>query len=210
MWTKVEAMMSRFAVAVLPDTPFTGLIAVIRQYDVGTLTVVDAARRPVGVVSEHDLLVREADPYEHPGTPITAVRGGTAGELMTTPPVTVTAHTTVREAARVMLERRIKQLPVVDADTGVLVGTIHQRDLLKVFSRPPEEVRGDVEEMLRRSGVASDDVEIDLVDGVVTLTGRLARRSQVNEVLEAVRGVEGVVAVDAALRYATDDLAARP
>ncbi|MFI0420880.1 HPP family protein [Spongiactinospora sp. 9N601] len=63
MWMKVGEVMSGCAVAVRPDTSFGELIATIRRFDAGALTVVDEARRPVGVVSEHDLLSHETDPY---------------------------------------------------------------------------------------------------------------------------------------------------
>ena len=59
----------------------------------------------------------------------------TAGKIMSSPALMVTRQTPVREAARVMHANRVKQLPVVDAASGKIAGTVHQADLLKVFAR---------------------------------------------------------------------------
>ncbi|RBQ15830.1 signal transduction protein [Spongiactinospora rosea] len=215
MWMKVGEVMSRCAVAVRPETPFGELIATIRRFDAGALTVVDDARRPVGVVSEHDLLFHETDPYRDADDLFEGhasyrdhlkARGCTARELMTTPPIMVTRNTTVREAARMMADHRVKHLPVVDTMTGVLVGAVSQRDLLKVFVRSAEAIRQDVGELLRRLSVPDGDVVVEVLEGIATVKGRLDRRSQVAAVVESIRGVEGLIEVNADLDFATDDV----
>ncbi|PZG57009.1 signal transduction protein [Spongiactinospora gelatinilytica] len=215
MWMKVGEVMSGCAVAVCPDTSFGELIATIRRFDAGALTVVDEARRPVGVVSEHDLLSHETDPYRERDDLFEGhascrdhlkARGCTARELMTTPPIMVTRNTTVREAARLMADHRVKQLPVVDTATGVLVGAVSQRDLLTVFVRSAEAIRLDADELLRRLSVPEGDVVVEVLEGVATVKGRLARRSQIAAVVESIRGVEGLIEVIADLDCATDDL----
>ena len=50
-------------------------------------------------------------------------RGVTAGDLMTSPAVTVTPDDTLERAARLMYTRKVKRLPVVDA-SGHLVGIV--------------------------------------------------------------------------------------
>jgi CBS-domain-containing membrane protein len=54
---------------------------------------------------------------------------------MTSPAPVVTRQTSVRKAARLMHVNRIKQLPVVDAVSGKITGTVHQTDLLRIFAR---------------------------------------------------------------------------
>ncbi|MFI0420879.1 CBS domain-containing protein [Spongiactinospora sp. 9N601] len=125
---------------------------------------------------------------------------------MTTPPIMVTRNTTVREAARLMADRRVKQLPVVDTATGVLVGAVSQRDLLKIFVRSAEAIRLDADELLRRLSVPDGDVVVEVQEGVATVKGRLARRSQIAAVVESIRGVEGLIEVIADLDCAIDDL----
>jgi acetoin utilization protein AcuB len=52
-------------------------------------------------------------------------------EVMSEPPITITPHVTIQEAARLMMERKIGCLPVVD---GVrLVGIVSETDMLKLI-----------------------------------------------------------------------------
>ncbi|MQY14544.1 hypothetical protein SRB5_47120 [Streptomyces sp. RB5] len=59
---------------------------------------------------------------------------------MTAPAICVRAADTLAHAARVMAQRQVKRLPVVDAH-GRLVGVVSRGDLLKVFLRPDAEPR---------------------------------------------------------------------
>ncbi|WP_378789749.1 CBS domain-containing protein [Nonomuraea fastidiosa] len=211
----VKDVMGRVAIAVLPDAAFAEIVAAMRRYAVGAVTVIDENRRPIGVVSETDLMLKEIDPVRH-GVSMFESRtqrreydkaaGVTAGELMTAPPITVTPETRVRDAARLMHAKQVKQLPVVDPETGRIVGTLHQRDVLRVFTRPAVELERDVRAVLAEDGTFT--VRID--GGVVRLGGRVRRRSQVIAVAEAVRGVEGVVDVVCEVSFDDDDLMALP
>ncbi|MEU9889470.1 CBS domain-containing protein [Sphaerisporangium sp. NPDC051011] len=215
---RVEDVMGRVAIAVRPETSFADLVATMRRFKVGAVAVIDADRRPVGMVSAHDLLLKEIEEPGHrrvfEGRARRAERakaaGGTAGQLMTTPPITVTARTTVREAARIMHDHHVRQLPVVGEDDGKIVGTVHQSDLLKIFARPPEEVRADVEDALARAGVDARAVSIRVEPGLVSLRGAVPRRSQIAAAVDGVRAVDGVIEVDDRLSYETDDLVTVP
>jgi CBS-domain-containing membrane protein len=77
----------------------------------------------------------------------------TVKDVMTTRVVSVTPHDTLERAARLMYARKVKRLPVVDAD-GHLVGIIGRSDLLSVFDRSDEDIR-----------------EVMVEDGIVTLGG---------------------------------------
>lgn len=211
----VKDVMGRVAIAVLPDATFAEIVAAMRRYAVGAVTVIDADRRPIGVVSEDDLLLKEVDPVRH-GVSIFESRrqrhehdkaaGVTAGELMTSPAITVTPETPVRDAARLMHAKRIKQLPVVDQETGRVVGTLHQRDVLRVFTRPAADLESDVRAVLPDDG--SFTVQVDA--GVARIGGRVRRRSQAIALTEAVRAVEGVVDVACDVTYDDDDLIGVP
>jgi CBS-domain-containing membrane protein len=56
----------------------------------------------------------------------------TCGEWMKREVVTVTASTTVEEAARVVVQERVGTLPVIDEE-GVLTGVVRLQDLLRIF-----------------------------------------------------------------------------
>ncbi|MGW4643580.1 CBS domain-containing protein [Sphaerisporangium sp. NPDC004334] len=230
MVVNVGDVMGRVAIAVRLDTCFADLVETMRRFKVGAVAVVDSGRRPVGVVSADDLLLREigAERVEaviegrgpDRGHTMAAGgkgskggkggKGGTAAQVMSSPAITVTEVTPVREAARLMHEHRIRQLPVVDRVTGKIVGTVHQADLLKIFVRPPAEVLDDVEEAVRGAGVEPRTLSILVEHGLVALTGTVPRRSQIPLVVESVHAVDGVIEVDDRLGFATDDLITVP
>ncbi|OLZ63181.1 hypothetical protein AV521_39985, partial [Streptomyces sp. IMTB 2501] len=171
---------------------------------VSALPVIEGEGRVVGVVSEADLLPKEElrdDPdaaYLQLRQPVDVAKAeaATAGDLMSSPAVTVRANATVAEAARIMARGGVKRLPVVD-DAGLLQGIVSRADLLKVFLRDDK----DIAEEVRREIVSylfplsSSAVQVEVEDGVVTLTGRIRDSALVPVAARLVRGVEGVVDV---------------
>jgi CBS domain-containing protein len=59
--------------------------------------------------------------------------GDHVGDVMTSPAVTIGPGKTISEAARVMDEKKVKRLPVVD-DSGHLLGIISRADIVRVVS----------------------------------------------------------------------------
>lgn len=216
MATKVKDVMGKVAIAVRMDASFADLVNTMQRFKVGAVTVIDADRRPVGVVSEDDVLLKEIDLSGgafngHRRREEQRKAGGTtAGEIMTRPAITVTAGTPVRDAARLMHRNRIKQLPVIDSMTGRIVGTVHQGDLLRVFTRPGDEIQAEIEEIAQELDVDMTEVTMTISGGVVTIRGRVGHRSKVRPFLHSLRYVEGVVEVDADLSFAVDDLLIAP
>ncbi|GAA4507663.1 MULTISPECIES: CBS domain-containing protein [Nonomuraea] len=214
MTIHVRDVMGRVAIAVLEDASFSDIIGAMKRYAVGAVTVIDADRRPVGVVSEDDLLLKEIDPVRHSVSIFEGPRqrlehqkaaGVRARQLMTSPAITVTPGMTVRDAARVMHDRRIKQVPVIDPVTGRIAGTLHQRDVLRVFTRPAADVEADV-----RARLPEGDFTVRVEQGVVTLGGRVRWTSEAVALVAAVRAVEGVVDVVSELEHDKGDLMAVP
>jgi CBS domain-containing protein len=212
---KVKEVMGVPAVAVRPETSFADIVAAMRRFKVGAVTVIDADRRPIGVVSDDDLLLKETDSGEHTGSIFAGHKrrqehrkaaGGTAREFMTTPAITITSGASVREAAHLMHRHRIKQLPVIDAVTGRAVGTVDQSDLLKVFTRPVEEIDREVTEACDRLHLDRGELVVGIEAGLVTLKGQVALYSQSALLAAAVREIEGVLNVENALTYRSDDL----
>jgi CBS domain-containing protein len=216
---KVREVMGTTAVAVRPETSFTEMVDAMRRFKVGALTVIDADDHPIGVVSDDDLLLRETDSRERSGSVFDSYKrrqehrkaaGGTAREVMTTPAITITKDTTVQDAARLMHRHRIKQLPVIDAATGRITGTVHQSDLLKIFIRPAEEIDREVTKVCNRLYINPGKLIVGIEAGVVTLTGQIGFHSQIARLVAAVREIEGVLDVENALTYRSDDLAPIP
>jgi CBS domain-containing protein len=216
---KVREVMGGAAIAVRPEATFIEMVDAMRRFQVGALTVIDADDHPIGVVADDDLLLKETDPGAHAGGVFDSRKrrqehrkaaGGTARQIMTSPAITITEDTTVRDAARLMHRHRIKQLPVIDAVTGRIAGTVHQSDLLKVFVRPAEEIEREVIQVCDRLAVDPKTVSVGIRAGMVTLSGQIAFRSQIARLVAAVREIDGVLDVENALTCRSDDLAPIP
>ena len=220
MKTVVRDVMSRHPMSVRKTASFKEVTARLRADRVGAFPVLDDDGTVIGVVSEADLLAKEALDGKRYGMAglITCIvhRKGfrkaaavTAGDLMTSPPVTVSPEDTVERAARLMYSRGLKRLPVVDA-AGLLAGIVSRTDVLAVFGRPDEEIRlaitGQVIPRLSEPSWYSVRVQ----DGIVTLEGTPETISVGHEVLRQVRRVQGVVAVRDRLVYPIPPTPAAP
>ncbi|GGS55600.1 CBS domain-containing protein [Streptomyces cinerochromogenes] len=208
---RVSDVMTRAVVAVGRQTLFKDIVQRMEQWRVSALPVLEGDGRVVGVVSEADLLpkeeFRDSDPdraTQLRRLPDLAKAGAvSAEEVMSTPAVTVHGDATLAEAARIMASRRVKRLPVINAE-GVLEGVVSRGDLLKVFLRPDndlaDEIRRDIVDVL--FPVPVEPVHIVVSNGVATLTGRVEDAARIPLAARLVRGVEGIVGVDCRLTAA--------
>ena len=209
----VKDVMTTQVVWVEHDTPFAAIAAALRQFRVSAFPVLDHAGQVIGVVSESDLLAKLAlggGEDRMPGM-ITGImhqhemekaRAVSAGDLMTSPAATVAPDDTVEHAARLMYVRRVKRLPVVDADNH-LAGIVSRADVLAVYGRQDveigEEIRNDIAAC--ESPVDAGRFDVAVTDGVVTLTGRPRTGPQGHDIARRARHVQGVVAVRNRLDY---------
>jgi CBS domain-containing protein len=212
----VESVMTAPAITTSPGTPFKHLVTTLTDYGISALPVVEAGRL-VGVVSEADLMRKEELRNELDRAPLIQLgkhrvhrrkaRAGTAAELMTSPVVTITRQATVVQAANLLTQANVRRLFVVD-DDGRLAGVLARRDVLRLFLRQDEEIRELVERDVLRRVLWADltTVRVEVTDGVVTLTGRLDRRSEVLRATRVTRALPGVVEVVNTLTYDLDDI----
>ncbi|MEV7127620.1 CBS domain-containing protein [Streptomyces sp. NPDC093260] len=211
----VEELMSRDVVRARRDTPFKELVRLLEENGVTAVPVVDELDRPLGVVSEADLLRKSADQADPSGrTPIphleawerAKAEGSRAEELMSAPAVCARPEWTVVEAARLMETQNVKRLPVVD-ETDRLLGIVSRGDLLRVFLRRDEAIREEITgDLLRRTlGLDPRDVSAEVRDGRVTLAGTVEYRSLIPVIEQLCRGVDGVVSVSGDLSHRKDD-----
>jgi CBS domain-containing protein len=201
----VSDVMTHTVAAVGRGADFKQIVQLMEQWKVSALPVLEGENRVVGVVSEADLLhkeeYRDSDPDRFTQlrrlSDLGKAGAVTAGELMTSPALTVQANATLAQAARIMAHAKVKRLPVVD-DTGRLEGLVSRSDLLKVFLRDDEdiaeEVRREVVSYLFRAPLSP--VRVQVHEGVVTLAGQVRDTSLVPVAARLVRAVEGVVDVD--------------
>ena len=213
MSTTVKDVMTTHVVAVRLNATYKDMASRLREFRVSAFPVLDDDDKVIGVVSEADLLTKEA--LEHVATGrVGGILHGrerakaaavTAADLMTRPPVTIGPYETVLHAARLMYSRRVKRLPVVD-DDGRLIGIVSRADVLSVFSRPDTDIRGDIIENVIVGAVLTDPARftVDVKDGVVTVTGEPETASVGRDMIEEIRHVEGVVTVRDRLDYPSE------
>jgi CBS domain-containing protein len=198
----VSDVMTHTVVAVGREASFKEIVETMQQWKCSALPVLEGEGRVIGVVSEADLLPKEEFRDSSPARfeklrrldDLAKARSVTAGELMNAPAVCVHADATLPQAARAMATRRVKRLPVVDS-VGLLVGIVSRSDLLKVFLRPDEDIAEEVREEVVAALFPDEPVslQVEVAEGVVTLSGRIRRTSLVPVATRMIRAVEGVV-----------------
>ncbi|GAA2895653.1 CBS domain-containing protein [Streptomyces mexicanus] len=194
-YSTIGDVMTREVVAVRSGCPFKDVARALERYRITALPVVDDGGRPVGVVSETDMLRHEARRGLLVYDPARA-DPETAAALMTSPVVTARPGWSLAEAARTMQRHAVGRLPVVGAD-GRLVGIVTGHDLLRPYLREDTalaaEIRHDV--VQRILGLAPGSVRVRVDDGVVTLTGRIDAAADLPVIVRLCESVAGVVAV---------------
>lgn len=206
---KVSDIMTREVVSVGPDTPYKDVLERLIHSDVSSLPVVSESGALVGIVTEADLISKEAyDGRRHRALAlladlasarehhwVTKAMGTVAADVMTKGVLVCRPDEDIRSVARRMLERGVKRMPVVEAD--VLVGIVSRQDILGMFDRADEAIAADVELVLGDDINMPEDrhVRSSVDHGVVTLTGDVRYAWDLPIVASMVRGVEGVIDV---------------
>ncbi len=206
MKTAVKDVMSTRVIWVRKDAPFRELAAALRRHRVSAFPVLGDDDKVIGVVSEADLLAKEALDGE-PGVfagilhhrDAETARGITAGDLMTAAVVAVAPEDTVEHAAQLMYSRKVKRLPVIDG-RGHLVGILSRADVLAVFDRTDEDIRREITDEVTLL-VDPQAFDVTVSGGIVTLTGVPETNEVGHQIVQRIRHVQGVVAVRDRLSY---------
>jgi len=210
MNSTVKDVMTTHVIAVRLNATYKEMTARLREFRVSAFPVLDDDNKVIGVVSEADLLTKEALEFSLPG-PMGGILHGRerakaaaviAADLMTKPALTIGPHEPVSHAARLMYSRKVKRLPVVD-DEGHLIGIVTRADVLSVYSRPDAQIRRDIIDNVIVGIVLTDPARftVTVKDGVVTVEGQPETASVGRDMIEEIRHVEGVVAVRDRLSY---------
>ena len=216
MSSTVRDVMSTHVIAAHASATYKELSAMLHYQRVSAFPVVDEDNKVIGIVSETDLLAKEALEGTVPDTLASMphqrersrVAGLTAAELMTKTVVTIGPDEPVSHAARLMYSKRIKRLPVI-GDDGTLIGIVSRSDVLSVYSKPDAVIREQVSSELIRGAFIADPAAFTVAvkDGIVTLTGRPETTAAGQSLVAAVRHMEGVVAVRDRLTYPSEEQA---
>ncbi|UCB60111.1 MAG: CBS domain-containing protein [Candidatus Bathyarchaeota archaeon] len=116
----IRDVMSKNVKVVRPDTTMKEVVATMNKFDIGSIVVVQS-RRPVGIITERDILRRIVEPCLAPET----LR---AREVMSSPVLTISDTASIDEAAKIMARKRIKRLLVMDDEK--LVGILTFTDIV--------------------------------------------------------------------------------
>jgi CBS domain-containing protein len=200
--------MTRDAITVSPETPLKEAAELLARHQVSGLPVVDGAK-VVGVVSEADIVARSTGSRESrslireflSGRKHQPDVGATrASDAMTSPAITIAPQRPVAEAARVMVERKVNRLPVVD-NSG-LVGIVTRADLVRAYVRPDEELESEIRKDVAGRALVIDPNELDITveQGAVTLAGEVERPVDAELLERFTEAVPGVVSVQSELR----------
>jgi CBS-domain-containing membrane protein len=210
MKSTVKDVMSTHVIAVRQNASYKDMAAMLHEQRVSAFPVLDDHNKVIGVVSESDLLTKEALEGTVPGMLQSMMSqreharasAVTAAELMTKPPVTIGPDEPVTQAARLMYSRRLKRLPVT-SDDGTLIGIVSRADVLSVYSRPDADIQREIIQDLILGMFACDPARftVTVADGIVTVEGEPETDLVGRDIIDAARHVEGVVAVRDRLRY---------
>jgi CBS domain-containing protein len=116
----VRDIMSKDVKVVRPDTVMKEVVATMNKFDIGSIVVVQS-NRPVGIITERDILRRIVEPCLAPEV----LR---AREVMSSPVITIDEAASIDEASKIMAAKRFKRLLVMDNEK--LVGILSFTDIV--------------------------------------------------------------------------------
>jgi CBS domain-containing protein len=213
---RVEDVMTTAVVTARPDMTLKEAAREMASHGISGMPVLDEEMHVVGVISEADLIAKQAMEPEVNGLRRLTHRGPSdeerrydahvVGAAMTSPAVTVDAYYTLTGAAELMLSHKVNRLPVLRGER--LAGIVTRADLVRAFARSDAEVAADVREVVTlQKELGSEDapVAISIDEGEVTLTGQVRRRMLAETLPWAARAVPGVVGVRSELTWSVDE-----
>jgi CBS domain-containing protein len=136
----VRDVMTASPKSVTTDSSLNDVVRLLLSSVFSGLPVVDGQGRPVGLITQGDLMARaqlplrlgllaESDPDQREKV-LAQLASRSASEVMTTPVITIGRDHPLSEAVEKMLAKGVKRLPVVDAD-GCLVGMLSRLDIFR-------------------------------------------------------------------------------
>jgi CBS domain-containing protein len=114
------------AITITPQTGILDAIEVIQKYKIGRLVVIDRTRKPVGIITEKDMLKAL---YPLDSKPIGSIQ---VGDIMSENLITVTKKDSVYRCAKIMQDNNISSVIVLH-DDGSLDGILTKTDLVFNF-----------------------------------------------------------------------------
>jgi CBS domain-containing protein len=148
---KVADLMTANPIVVRPQTPLAKAIELLAKYKISGMPVTNDDRQLVGVISETDLMWQETGVESPPyimfldsviylqnlnryEKEIHKALGQTVAEVMSDRAIDITPRRTAKEAAKLMLEKNIRRLPVVEPTTNFVIGILTRGDIVRAMA----------------------------------------------------------------------------
>jgi predicted transcriptional regulator len=170
-------------VTVAPDTLLSTAVSLLTEHGFAALPVIDDDDHVVGMLSEADALA--ARDRQHIAT---------VGSAMATPAEVVEPGTEIADIAARMLNRHLRSMPVVES--GVLVGIVARRDLLRALMRDDTAVEARIRALLDNYAGSRREWTIQVTDGHATIRGHFADAAEQHTVSALALTVDEVETAD--------------
>jgi CBS domain-containing protein len=146
----VAQVMTHNPIMVNPQTPLKQAIQILSEKQISGLPVVDDMGKLVGIISETDLMWQETgitppayimflDSVIYLQNPAAYERdlhkalGQTVGEVMSNNPITIRPDQSLKAAAKIIQDHKVRRLPVVD-DAGTVIGILTRGDIIRTMA----------------------------------------------------------------------------
>ena len=217
---QISDLMTTDVVTTTAGTPLRDIAEMLLEHEISGMPVCDDSGAVLGVVSEGDILFKESGRLDPRGGFVGWLLGSrserqlekaqarTAGEAMSSPPITAAPFESSAAAARRMTEEGINRLPVVTMD-GRLVGILTRTDLIRAFVRPDHVIATEIrDDVLRRVlWLTPGVIDVDVRQGEVNLAGELETEAEIEVLEKLVAKVPGVVSVSSAVTFRSEKMA---
>jgi len=143
---KVRDVMSKKVVSVTPDTSIKELSAIVFKKKIQTVPVVDGSGKMLGIIAESDILSKlyptqkefvedfvEASDFEGMEEKLVEIMKLKAKDLMNKAAICTYPDVPLLKAASKMMVKRIGRLPVIDVETGKLLGIVSKGDVIRAI-----------------------------------------------------------------------------
>lgn len=202
-------VMTTPVVSVTARTPVRDAVRLMLERHVSGLPVVNERGELAGIVTEADLLLKEATP--RPQAPVldwfgrslwlerwvSAYRkaeGRTVGDVMTHNVITAQEDTPLHELASTMIRYQVNRLPVVRGRQ--VVGIVTRADILRLFLRNDQTLTEEARRVVNAFVLFGEEIQVEAKNGVIVLRGRLGAPGRRNALLGRLWQIDGVVAID--------------
>jgi CBS domain-containing protein len=169
---EVERIMVSEVVTITPENTLYEAARIMGENHIGSLIVVKY-KTPVGIITERDLLREVVDK----GIALekdwlvggTSIKEEKVEKIMSYPLITISLKSNIKEAAQMMIEKKIRRLGVTES--GKLVGIVTAADLIRCLPKTPESMHVWFEvDYFMSKGIITADEETS-VEGVAKIMG---------------------------------------